>query len=176
MHYKDKLVGNQIRTFVYATGYLYFGYGLNNLGNLSAAFFFAHNSGTYATHPNIITKKGEPLRTLLICITDITMPYFHLLPLYLSHYFQFPALFFGSNFVNFFLSADYLLIKLISEKAIKKVEDCKYHTSIQNLPNAFFNFFDAAQTAKFLLDNHTIQIIGYFICLPNETNNVNIMH
>ena len=50
---------------------------------------------------------------------------------------------------SFSLLADYLSIKLISEKAVKSAKvmtkNRKYFTSTQNLPEASFNYFCSAQ-------------------------------
>lgn len=64
-YYKKKLNSNQIQIFVCIAGYLYFRYNLDNLGNLSIAFFFTYNSGIYAVEPNIITKNEKLPRTAL---------------------------------------------------------------------------------------------------------------
>ena len=61
-HYKEKIVSNPTRTFVCAANCLYF---LCSWSNLSAAFFFAHDSGACTTELGLVIKKREPLRTFL---------------------------------------------------------------------------------------------------------------
>ncbi len=61
-HYKDEQVKNPIRSFVYATNCLYFGY---NLGNLSTASLFTHDGRTCTTEPGPVTKKGKTPKTTL---------------------------------------------------------------------------------------------------------------
>ncbi|MCJ1348586.1 hypothetical protein MMC31_006818, partial [Peltigera leucophlebia] len=56
------------------------------------------------------------------------------------------------------------------------VEDRKYLTFTQNLPDASSDLSCAAQKAKFSPDNDTVQLIGYGICVSDSTNNVNIMY
>lgn len=65
---------------------------------------------------------------------------------------------------DFSLLANYFSVKLTSEKIIKVAEDCNYLISKQILPEPSFDFFNAAQTSKFLLNNDTI---SYVICLAN---------
>ena len=74
------------------------------------------------------------------------------------------------------LLADYLSVKLTSQKAIKAVEDRKYLIFTQNLPDASFNLFCVAQIAKFLPDDNDLSSqIGYVICLANIVNKANII-
>lgn len=61
-HFKDKLVGNPIRTFVCDANCLYF---LCAWNNLSAAYFLTYNGGTFIVEPGLVTTKGEPPRTFL---------------------------------------------------------------------------------------------------------------
>lgn len=118
LYNKDKIVINPIWTFVCAADYLNFGCNLNSLGNLSTAFFFTHNSGTYAIEPDIVTEKGKPPKTLSIYMTGTIMPCSRLLPLYFSHRFQPPALFFNLTFASFPLLADNSLVKLTSKASL----------------------------------------------------------
>ena len=57
---------------------------------------------------------------------------------------------------SFPLLADISSVKLTSQKAFKVVEDQKYLTSIQNLPEASFNLFHTIQTIDFLLAHITL--------------------
>ncbi len=98
---------------------------------------FVRDNGAYATESGLVTKKGELPRTFI----------------YHSYHFQPPAPFFSSNFASFPLLADYSSFKLTSEKAIKAVEDCKYLTSTQNLPDASFDLSHTAQTVEFSPDD-----------------------
>lgn len=59
----------------------------------------------------------------------------------------------SSTLANFPLLGDFPSVKLTSENAIKEVEDCKYLTSTQNLPEASFDFSHIAQTVEFFPDN-----------------------
>lgn len=65
LHYKDILVINSTRTFVCAVSCFYFGCWLSNLGNFLMVSFFAHYSRVYIVLPGLVTKKGEPPKTLL---------------------------------------------------------------------------------------------------------------
>lgn len=69
-----------------------------------------------------------------------------------------------------FLLANYRSLKLTRIKAIKAVEDHKYLIFAKNLLNAFFNLCCATQITKFLINNNTVSLIGYVICLANITN------
>ena len=75
------------------------------------------------------------------------------------------------------LLADYLSVKLTSQKAVKAVENRKYLTSTQNLPDASFDLSCVAQTAKFSPNNNDLSSqIGYVICLADTVNKANIIH
>lgn len=72
-YYKDKILINLIQTFVCTKSYLYFKYNLDGLRNFSVAFFSTHNSSTYVSKLDMVTKKRKPLKTLLIYITNIVI-------------------------------------------------------------------------------------------------------
>lgn len=72
---------------------------------------------------------------------------------------------------SLFLLVDYSLVKLTSEHMIKAVENHKYSTSIQNLPEASFDLFYFVQIVIFLPDNDTI---SYIICLTNIIKKTNM--
>lgn len=59
-HYKDKLVGNPMRTFICAVDNFYF---LSNFGNFSAVFLLARDGK--AAQSGLVAKKREPSRTTL---------------------------------------------------------------------------------------------------------------
>ena len=93
---------------------------------------FVYDGGAYAIEPSLVTKKGELPRTFI----------------YLFHHFQTSTPFFSLNFASFLLLADYSSIKLTNVKAIKVIEDCKYLTFTQSLPDASFDLFCTTQTVE----------------------------
>lgn len=172
LHYKDKFVDNLTWAFICATNCLYF---LRNQSNFSATFFFAYDSSTYTAKLSLVTRKRE--------LQKISLHFFSCLPLLLSLFFSLTlfkiclAIFkclaiskciiiFEQQFsflalANCLLLVDSLLVKLTSEKAIKKIKimtkDCKNFKTIQHLPKTAFNSSLAAQITaqkvKFLQNN-----------------------
>lgn len=130
-HYKEKIISNSNWTFVCITNCLYF---LCNLSKLSTASLFTCDGKAYAIEPGLVTKKRELPRTSLYHL-------FHLLqspsPLFSLTIFKYTLISrwqLSTTLTTFFLLANYLLFKLASEKSIKAVKNCKYLSSIQNLP------------------------------------------
>lgn len=70
-HYKNKLIGNQIQTFVCIANYFYYGYSFNSLGNLLTIFLLAYDSKGCTTKLGQVTKKGKPPSTSLHLFFDI---------------------------------------------------------------------------------------------------------
>ena len=62
------LVSNPTWFLICAGKYLYFSY---SLGNLLVTSLLVCNSGACTAWPGLVTEKEEPLKTLLIYITDI---------------------------------------------------------------------------------------------------------
>ena len=161
------------------------------MGNLSTAFLFACNSGTYVAEPGLVIKKREPPRTFWHLLSRFSSLLSLLCSLTLSKMRQAISEYLAkskcaimsdwqfshSALVSFSLLANYSSIKLTSKKAVQSAKimtkDCKYLTSTQNLPEASFDFSCSAQKVKFTAD---IDIISYVICLADATNRGNIMH
>lgn len=55
-----------------------------------------------------------------------------------------------------FLLADYLSVKLASQKRVKIVKDCQYLNFTKNLLNPSFDLYYVVQKAKFLSDNNDL--------------------
>lgn len=68
---------------------------------------------------------------------------------------------------------NYLSIRLINEKAIKEIKDCKYLTFIQSLLDVLFNLFYINQTGRFLQSNDIVKLIVFTnsdLLLRNNSN------
>lgn len=120
----------------FATQHLY--YKKKYVGNLTRNF-------TCSTKLSLAIKMRKLPRTALYLFSYIFKPSSFIL--YMS-YFKYILIFqyatiskqkLISTLTSFFLLADYLSDKLTSQKAVKRIEDCKYFTSIQNLPDASFD-------------------------------------
>lgn len=155
-HYKDKF-SNSTRSFFFAADNLH---SVCSLSNLSTA-------PAYAAEPSLVIKKGKSPRTSLYIL------------------FHQPLSLFLSSMLSEICSAifEYLAMPQYASlmfrwqfSSIFAVENRKYFTSTKNLPDASFNLSCVAQTAQFLPDNHTVQLINYVICVPNSTNNINIIY
>lgn len=136
-YYKEKIVSNPTRTFVYAINYLYF---LGNLDSLSTASLFAYDSRAYTTEPGPVIKKRELPRISLYLLSHLSQPLFPLFNLTIFEYALISGLQLSSTLASFPLLADYLSLKLIDEKSIKAAKDCKYLTFTQNLPETSRSF------------------------------------
>lgn len=154
LYYKDKLIGNSTRTFVYVANFLYF---LCDWNNFSAAFFFSNNGDTCITIPSLVTKK-EKLPKTFLCLVSCPLQPPSLLSSMLSK--MRPAIF------RYFLMSQCLkmlkyaamskwqLSLILAAKIIKK--DCKYLTLIEQLSETLYNFCHTqtiAQKVKSLPDN-----------------------
>lgn len=143
-HYKDQVIANPTRIFIYAANCLYFVYYLSNF---LVAFFLAHNSSAYTIKSGLITKKRELPRIFLHFFSYSFQPLFLFLSLMLSKIclaifkylmiYKCTAIFklqFSLTLANFSLLANYPSVKLSSKKAIKTekiiIKDCNYLTLI----------------------------------------------
>lgn len=157
LYYKDKLIGNSTRTFVYAANFLYFLYDWNNF---SAAFFFSYNGDTYITIPSLVTKK-EKLPKTFLCLVSRPLQPLSLLSSMLSK--MRPAIFRYSlmsqclKMLKCAAMSKWQLSLILATKIIKK--DCKYLTLTQQLSETLYNFCPTqtiAQKVKSLQDNIAI--------------------
>ena len=193
-HYKDKL-SNLIWSFVFATDNLHSVY---SLGNLSIAVTSASEPGLVMkkeelpkTFLYLLSHSLQPSSFLFSLMlskyavilkrqSSSTLSKIRLTISKCSTIFKVAAMSIynalskwelSSTLVGFPSLADNSSVKLTSEKTIKAVEDCKYLTSTQTLPEISLDLSRTAQTTKLLSDNDTI---SYVICLANTTNKANI--
>ena len=156
----------------------------------SVNFAFACDGSGCADRPDLVPKKGEPLRTFIYLLSHRLQSLSLLFNLTLSEmrpviseytamskYAAMSKWQFSSTLASFPLLADYSSIKLTSEEAIKETKimtkDCGNLTPTQHLPETSFDLTRSAQKVKFTAD---IDIISYVICLADTTNKGNIMH
>ncbi len=193
-HYKNKF-SNLTWSFVFATDYLH---SLCSLSHLSAAPACASEQGLVTkkvepprTSLHLLSHSLQPLSFFLSSMLSeyavmskrqpsSTLSEMRLAIPKCSAMFKVAAMFKYNALSKWELSltlagfpslADYSSVKLTSEETIKAVEDRKYLTSTQTLPEASFDFSRAAHTAKLSPDNDTI---SYVICLANTTNKANV--
>ena len=144
----------------------------------SVNFAFACDGSGCADRPDLVPKKGEPLRTFIYLLSHRLQSLSLLFNLTLSEmrpviseytamskYAAMSKWQFSSTLASFPLLADYSSIKLTSEEAIKETKimtkDCGNLTPTQHLPEASFDLSCTAQKVKFTADINTVQLVVF---------------